>query len=35
MENNSKRNIYYTFCHVIFFNLQKVLSDFFRRKFFQ
>jgi hypothetical protein len=26
MENNPKRNIYYTFCHIIFFfNLQKVL----------
>jgi hypothetical protein len=24
MENNPKRNIYYTFCHIIFF-LQKVL----------
>jgi hypothetical protein len=25
MENNPKRNIYYTFCHIIFFYLQKVL----------
>jgi hypothetical protein len=25
MENNPKRNIYYTFCHIFFFNLQKVL----------
>jgi hypothetical protein len=25
MENSPKRNIYYTFCYIIFFNLQKVL----------
>jgi hypothetical protein len=25
MENSPKRNIYYTFCHIIFFYLQKVL----------
>jgi hypothetical protein len=46
MENSPKRNIYYTFCHIIFFYLQKVLllrlgllfysiSDFFRGKNFQ
>jgi hypothetical protein len=47
MENNPKRNIYYTFCQIFFFNLQKVLllrlalfsivgiPDFFRRKNFQ
>jgi hypothetical protein len=46
MENNPKRNIYYMFCHIIFFLSSESIviafsivfhsiSDFFRRKNFQ